>query len=515
MARINSNVAALIARSNLARANEDLQVRLQRLSTGLQINRGADNPAGLIVSERLRAEISGLNQAVSNSERASSVISTAEGALAEVSDLLNSIKGLVVEAANTGAVGDEERAANQLQIDSAIESITRISNSTSFGGLKLLNGELDYVLSGLSSAAIAKTQVYGANFSGQSNIQVDVAVVASAQHANLYMRGDYVNPALNGTFVSSTTLEVAGALGVQVLQILSGQTLASVAAAINRTKQATGVSAVLLNAADASSGLVFSSTAFGSANFVSVRRLDAPPGGGFFHTYQMASNAPVPAVFSFSDPTLTPLLSQSNRDQGRDVSAIVNGALANGSGLKVSMQNSTSLSLDLLLDQTFATTNGSSTTFFITGGGALYQLGGQINTSQQTNIALPAVAASRLGGTLINGTLAFLSSIKTGGANDLNSHNFQNASDILVSATDEISLVRGRLGAFERNTLQTNVRSAQAAVENLTASESQIRDADFAAETSALSRAQILTSTGTSVLSLANQQAQQVLQLLR
>src|SRR6185503_10884196 len=127
MARINSNVSALIARSNLSRANDDLSVRLQRLATGVQINRGADNPAGLIVSERLRTEISGLNKAVDNSSRASSVIATTEGALAEVSNLLTSIQGLVVEASNTGAISNEERQANQLQIDSAIETITRIS----------------------------------------------------------------------------------------------------------------------------------------------------------------------------------------------------------------------------------------------------------------------------------------------------------------------------------------------------------------------------------------------------
>ena len=124
-----------------------MAVRLERLSTGLRINRGADDPAGLITSERLRSEIRGIDQAITNSQRASSVIAVAEGALIEVSDLLNSIKGLVVEAANTGGVSDEEIAANQLQVDSAIESITRIANSANFGGLKLLNGDLECMCS--------------------------------------------------------------------------------------------------------------------------------------------------------------------------------------------------------------------------------------------------------------------------------------------------------------------------------------------------------------------------------
>jgi flagellin len=509
MARINSNISSLIARANLNRANQDLETRLQRLATGVKINRGADNPAGLIISERLRSEIAGANQAISNSQRASSVIATAEGSLSEVADLLNSIRGLVVEAANTGGLSDEERAANQLQIDSAIESITRISNTASFGGLKLLNGSLDYVLSGLQSNAISKAQVYSANFAGQSNIKVDVNVISSAQVASLFLSGG-----ATGVITSTTTLEIAGALGVQVLEFEVGRPLSEVVAGINSFKAATGVSAALINPSDPSSGVRFMSTEYGSKSFVSIKRLGGPPGGGYFKTFELPASAAIPGTISFSDTAFTSLLSQSNRDEGRNVTAIVNGVVGNGDGLKISLQNSTALSLEMILQESFATTNGSSSTFRITGGGALYQLGSEITTNLQTNIGIQSVAASRLGGTLINGSLQFLSSLRSGGTNDLSSGNFSNASAVLTSALDEISVLRGRLGAFEKNTLQTNVRSLQAAVENLTSSESRIRDADFAEETSSLTRAQILTSAGTSVLGLANQQAQQVLQLL-
>ncbi len=515
MARINSNIPSLIARTNLGRANQDLEVRLQRLATGLKINRGADNPAGLIVSERLRSEVSGLNQAVDNSQRASSVIATAEGALAEISDLLNSVRGLVVEAANTGAISAEERAANQLQIDSAIDTITRISNSASFGGLKLLNGSLDYVVSGLDSADVNKATIFGANFAGRSQIQVDVNVIASAQTAALFLSASNAgSPVLPGNFASNTTLEIAGPLGVQVLEILSGQSLSSVVDGINAFTAATGISASLLNPLNAASGMRFSSTTYGSGAFASVKRLNGPSGGGFFRTFTLTSNGPVPATPSFSDSTFVAGLTAANRDTGRDVNAIVNGALANGNGLRLSLQNQTALSLELQLDASFATANGSTSQFFITGGGALYQLGGQINTTQQTNIGIQSMAASRLGGTLLEGELQFLSSLRSGGANDLNSRNFQNASSILDTSIDEVSTLRGRLGAFERNTLETNVRSLTTAIENLTASESRIRDADFAEETSRLTRSQVLSSASTSVLALANQQSQQVLQLL-
>jgi flagellin len=166
MARINTNIASMIAQSNLSRSTTALGTRLQRLSTGLRINRGADDPAGLNVSERLRSELRGLDQAIDNSERASSVIATTEGYLAEVADLLNSIKALIVEAANTGGLSKEEIEANQLQIDSAIESITRISNTASFAGLQLLNGSLEYLTSGIATSAISGTTVYGAQFGG-------------------------------------------------------------------------------------------------------------------------------------------------------------------------------------------------------------------------------------------------------------------------------------------------------------------------------------------------------------
>src|SRR5262249_10273403 len=155
-----------------------------------------------------------------------------------------------------------------------------------------------------------------------------------------------------------------------------------------------------------------------------------------------------------------------------------------GRGLEVTVRNP-NLDMKLLLSQTFGTTvNGTPEAFVITGGGARYQLGPQITAQQQVNIGLNSAAATRLGGTYVTLSdgvtqqLQFLSSLKSGGANKLNGGNLGNASRILETAIDEISTVRGRLGAFERNILQTNVRSLQAGIENITASDSIIRDTD-------------------------------------
>lgn len=524
MARINTNVPSLVARANLESSGADLQTRLMRLSTGLRINRGADDPAGLITSERLRSDIQGTDQGIKNSEQASSVIATTEGSLSEVSDLLNSIKALIVESANTGATSPEERAANQLQIDSAIDSITRISNTASFGGLKLLNGSLDYSVSGLATGDIAKASVYGASFVGTNKLKVDVDVIGSAQTGALYMRGDYAtHPAGNGTILSTTTLQISGLRGVTEFTILSGQSLQSLVDAVNTKTSTTGVKARLINAANASSGMVFESSDYGSSAFVSVKRLDGPqpPSLSPFQTYQLANNGSVPSFgppFDWTNLLASNSLSAAEKDDGRDVTALINGTLATGDGLTVSM-SSQSLSLKMLLSQSFSTDpNQPASTFYITGGGALFQLGPDVTEQQQTNLGIQSIAASNLGGTMVNGAVQYLNSLKEGQNNSISEsarrNDFSGASDILDSAIDEVSVMRGRLGAFEKNVLQTNVSSLQAAFENLTASESKIRDADFATETSALTRDQILQSAGTTVLGLANQSSQQILQLL-
>lgn len=515
MARINSNVPSLVAQTNLSRTNQSLDSTLTRLSTGLRITRGADDPAGLIVSERLRSELAGIEQGIKNSERASNVIATTEGALSEVSELLNSIKALVVEAANTGAFSREEIEANQLQVDSAIEAITRISNTASFGGLKLLNGSLAYSLSGVDPTHFSTSKIFGASFGDRSDVEIDVEVLGSAQTAGLFMRTDFnsqsIPGATDGELPSSVTIEVAGPQGVMELTFVSGATTQDIVDAINDRSSVTGVvaSAQLSAGGSVASGMVFRSIEYGSESFVSVKKLS---GGEALDTFKLTDNQAGPPDFSTNTTA-------ADRDEGKDVVVLLNGAVATGRGLDVRLRNP-ELDAAFSLTDDFATTvDGTVSTFRITGGGSLFQLGPQVHPNQQVNIGIDSLAATRLGAslnTLTDGSaeVQFLSSLKSGGVNDLLNGNLQNASAVLEEAIGEVSTLRGRLGAFERNTLDTNVRSLQASLENITAAESVIRDADFAAETSELTRLQVLSSAGTTVLATANANAQNVLQLL-
>lgn len=474
MARINTNVGAMAAQRYLARSNNELNTTIQRLSSGLRITRGADDPAGLIASERLRSEISAVNQAISNTQRAGNIIATTEGALDEVANLLTDIQDLIVEAANEGALSDDEIKANQLQVDSAINSITRIANSTTFAGRQLLNGSLDYVTSGVDTDVVKAIDIQSAQFGTRTYIPVDINVTTSAQPGRLSF------PASSVT--SSVTIELQGNTGVTTIAFTSGTTAADIVTAINAASSSTGVTATL--SSDPTQGFVIESAGLGSRSFVSVSVLD---GGDFGLVNDDGDTA--------------------RRDEGRDAVGLINGALAYGEGNKLTLKTAT-LDMQVALDSDFAT---GTTSFAITDGGALFQVGPEVNSNLQVNLGVRSVAASRLG----DANVGFLSQIQSDGAYSLVNGQCQQAQEIVNEAIRQISVLRGRLGAFEKNTLDTNVNQLSITAENLTAAESAIRDADFAYETSQLAREQILVSAGTSVLALAQQTPQSVLQLLQ
>ncbi len=478
MARINTNVPALIAQRTLRQNQSDLRMSLERLSSGLRINRGADDPAGLINSESLRAEIAGAQKAISNSQRAINIIATAEGSLNEAASLLIDIQGLIVEIANDAAMSEEEKRANQLQIDSAIESITRIADTTTFAGRKLINGSLDYVTSGVSTSALAGVAITGAQFGSFPHIPVEVAVTTSAQKAELQFRGSQVTDA--------TTVVVTGNKGSTTFQFDAGLTTSAILRAVNLDTQATGVEAVYINSANPASGVAFRSGGYGSDQFVEITPIVT---GGPFTVTDASGDV-------------------KTRDVGRDAAGTVNGASVTGRGLELVL-NSRTLNMRLTLNEELGV---GSTTFAITGGGALFQLGPSVNPNEQVNIGIQSIAATRLG----NANVGFLSQIKEGGDFDVtrNLDNAHKASEIVDEAIRQVAVLRGRLGAFERNTLQPNINSLSIAVENLMSSESSIRDTDFAYETSRLTRAQILVNAGTSVLAIANTTPQSALALL-
>src|SRR6478672_3758784 len=186
MTRINSNVSSLVAQNTLGRSNAALEQALGRLSTGLRINTGKDDPAGLIASENLRSDITSIKKAISNTDRANQVIATADSALGQVSGLLNDIRGLVTEAANGGALSADQVAANQLQIDSSLEALNRIAQTVTFQGRKLLDGSLDFLTSaGTNFSQLSDLQIDQANLGATGQVSVSIDVTTAATQAQV------------------------------------------------------------------------------------------------------------------------------------------------------------------------------------------------------------------------------------------------------------------------------------------------------------------------------------------
>jgi len=467
MSRINTNIASLQGINRLKINQADLALRLQRLSTGLRINTGKDAPAGLIASENLRSEIAGINQAIDNSNRATNVLNTAEGALGEVAALLLEVQSLTSQAANTGALSKEEIAANQIQVDSILNSINRSANTTQFNGVKLLNGSLDYTTSGANAANFANAHINAALLPDNAAVNVVIAVTQSAQAGTI----GYTGGALSAT--NAVTIQISGNLGVQQRSFAGGATIADMVTAINSVKNATGVSAV-----NSGGDLGLYSTTFGSKQFVSLSTI-----AGTF--------APTASI-----------------DYGRDATVTVNGAAAQADGLNVNYRDS-SLDIEFDIQQAFNTVGNDN--FYITGGGAKFALGSKVTEADKASIGIQSVSTGSLG----DSTNGYLSALASGGDAALSSENLVVAQRIIDKSIKQVSQLRGRLGAFQKFTIGSTINSLGVSFENVSASESAIRDTDFAEETANLTRSQILAQASTTVLAQANASPQAALSLLQ
>lgn len=484
MTRIQTNVPSLLAQRVLGAQNRGLVGSLERLSTGLRINRGADDPAGLIASENLRAEKASISAAIGNAQRAEQVINVAEGGLQEINNLLVELQSLVGQSANEAGVSPEEKEANQLQIDSILQTIDRIANSTSFQGTKLLNGNFDYTVANQSSV-ISDVNINAARLSNAANasLTVTVDVLTSAQTAAVFLStGATID---NGG--QSVTVEITGNEGAQQFTFASSTAQADVVSAINTFKDALGVSASVDG-----DRVRIDSLEFGTTQFSRVKVLNA-----------------VTSDIVFASSTETSGESDL-KDLGADATVIINGVQATTDGLKARVATD-GFDVEVTIDGTGAlNSDGEDSTFTITGGGADFNLSPQVNLAGKVSLGIETVSTGNLGNT----TIGFLSALKSGGASNVVNGDLTQAQSIVDAAVKQTSTLRGRLGAFQKNVIGATLSNLGVTLENTTAAESAIRDTDFATETATLTRQQIITQAATQALAIANSQPQSVLSLL-
>jgi len=478
---------------NLNNSNKLLSKSLERLSTGLKINVGADNPAGLIISENLRAEIRGLNMAIENTGRATDLVATAEGALTEVSDLLRDIRGLVLHAVNDGGNDPGELEADQLQIDNALSSIDRLANATRYGSKNLLDGSQQLRMGTVTAtlSAFSDIEIRSVSFGTAQSATIDVIITTTAQRACASI----------GNTSGAVSLRVTGTKGTQVFDFATSTTATDIADTVNLYTDNLGVFAT----SDAGGAVRFLSKDYGAEAFLTVALVDGD-------------------TADYADADTNSDSSTGLYATGVDMVANVGGSQASGKGNSVTVAG-TLFTGNMSFSSTAASdTNAhlgaSSTTAVqinVRKTGLTFQLGSHTNPNDQVILGIDSVHTSYLGTAQIDGVTADqngrLTSVRSGGDNDLLT-DANTALNVIDNAIRDVSTLRGYLGAFQRNVLETNERSLGVAVENLIASESTVRDVDFAKETTEFTRTQILVQAGTSVLAQANLQSQSILQLL-
>lgn len=530
---INTNILSLNAQRNLNNTQSAMATAVQRISSGLRINSAKDDAAGLAISDRFSTQIRGLNQAVRNANDGISLSQTAEGALGTITDNLQRIRELAVQAANA-TNNSSDRAALDLEVQQRVAEIERVANQTNFNGQKILDGTFgtaafqvganvgESISVNLQSSM--KTKDVGSYVSQASDATVTLAALTAAPAG--WTGGAYQTDAATFTGVSSTAIaagnvEINGkAINNSADYAVSGDTYRNdtsayaKAAAIN----ASGVAGV---SATASTELTFdTATAVGADLFLDVSANVDPT-----DTLKYSLSINGEAIFTAQDIDSTGIsldaaIAQINSKQtdtgvvasksdagelvltaadGRNIQVeediAFNDGGANNSGLSV-VDTAFSTATLATVDADGSFTNDST-----------YR--GQVTLNSSDDVAINAGQA----------VIGFANSSydATGSLEGRNVSDVDSANETILSvdaALTAVSNLRSTFGAVQ-NRFESTIANLATTAENLTASRSRILDADFAMETAALSRAQILQQAGTAMVAQANQLPQGVLALLR
>jgi len=471
---INTNLASLNAQRSQSRTQNELSTAIARLSSGLRINSARDDAAGLAISERMTAQIRGVNQAARNANDGISLAQTAEGALATVSDNLQRIRELAVQSANaTNSASD--RASLQLEVAQLSAEIDRVAMQTQFNGTNLLDGSFT-----------AKVFQVGAN-AGQT---ITVSSIASARTSALgsYQGYSLANASIGTASSTAAALTVnVGGAGAVALGSVAVDAKA-IAAAINNGN-ISGLTATANATAVAAGTSTATATAAGTAT-VTINGV-AISIAGVNGAAALAGN-------------------RANAVAAINAQSAATGVVATDTGSGVSLA---------------AADGRNITTAFAVGtftAGTMADFGLTAAATTGATINVNYVAPSGVSGNVVfaqaagfNNTTAIAATGTAVGAIDISTVGGANAAlSSIDAALATVSSSRASLGAVQ-NRFSSTITSLQTTSENLSAARSRIQDADFAQETANLSRAQVLQQAGTAMVAQANQLPQQVLTLLR
>lgn len=323
--RINTNTTAYMASMNLNASSDNLSTDIQRLSTGLRINSAADDAAGLVISENMMAQVSGLNQATKNSNDAINMIKTAEGSLNEVQNLLISMRQLAVHASNLGVNSSTDVQADQTQIASAIQSINRIATTTQFSNKNLLDGSATSALTTTNGSASAAS---GSGFS---------VVAQGAWSANSAY--NYTSNQLSATTQATDTFATTNTGGATPATITSANTNFGGSVAINGvTYNITGSSATNLasfNTLIAASG--YQAAIAGNGNITFTAQANGPTTAPTVDTSKLVLSGSVAATGAGTASGAAVTYASASGTGGKLAASVASFAIGSGNENKVTV----------------------------------------------------------------------------------------------------------------------------------------------------------------------------------
>lgn len=516
---INTNVASLSAQNQLGNSQRMNDQALERLSSGLRINSAKDDAAGLAISTRFSSQISGLNVAQRNANDGISLAQTTEGALEEITNNLQRIRELAVQSSNaTNSTSDREALNNEVQ--QRISEIDRIASQTSFNGLKVLDGSF-----------------------GAQNFQVGA-------NAGEVISLDLTDSARSGSIGGKATLAASDLSGVIVPPVEAQAAVASTITLGSFTEGAGGDATSDFDITFTSGSDTFTASV---ANSATVSNADIA--GAFealgFNADGTGSEAGFTLDLGAGNTTITEAVAAGtltvNRADGADFTVQENpnpnGDTAyttppsfNATGTAATtVDNGTAevtavagTPLTLAADD-FTVKVGDSEAISVTGtfntneelvDAINSQVSGVLASVDESGaLSIESAASLEIAGnnTTLTGTFDSTEASASGSLDSISISSIAGSNDAILradSALNQVNDIRGELGAIQ-NRFESTIANLATSVENLSASNSRILDADFAAETAKLSKSQVLQQAGISVLAQANARPQQVLSLLQ
>lgn len=502
---INTNVASLNAQRNLGATQNNLARSMQRLSSGLRINSAKDDAAGLAISDRMTSQIRGLNQGVRNANDGISLSQTAEGAMQESTNILQRMRELSVQSANASNSA-ADRSALQAEVNQLQSEMDRIANTTTYNGLKILDGTFSAQKFQVGANA---NETIGVSISSMKSSDLGRYAVDAQQSATAASGGGVAGPttatAGAGNSIAAQALTVAGFKGsvtISSTTITAGMQADSIAALINDQTQSTGVEA----------------TAYNEATF------DVAVAGSISLELGTGSTLTTVTANITDKDDLTALVTAINDVSGSTgiTAEVSSNALklvqAEGKDIRLQNVSNSGISSSTNGTATLVGQGGNTITFNGSATGDSSVVAGSVEFSSQKSFSVSSsVAAGGTTGSILTTAANALqsSSQETVSTIDISTQSkSQDAIDIIDKALATIDSQRGDLGAIQ-NRFESTIANLQNISENISAARSRILDADIAQETSNMTKQNILQQAGVSILAQANQAPQLALSLLQ